>query len=172
MTTKKPSKKTVSKRKKTIAKKASPRTQKKQPWEQTYKSEFAMVAYELALLGFGPKRIAKVFCVPVNHVNKWKENIEEFRACFASGSEMADAKVAKALFQRAIGYTHDEEKIHFNKLGEVSTYETKKHYPPDTAAAKLWLELRQKDLWKSENDLNLNLNEMIPWSSVKSGVDE
>ena len=131
-----------------------------------------MVGYELALLGFTYEKLAEVFCVPVGHVRKWQANIENFRAALSNGRDLADAKVAKALYQRAVGYSYDEEKVHFDKFGGVSTYDTKKHVPPDPNAAKFWLELRQKDLWKGENDLNLNLNEMIPWGHIKSGIDK
>ena len=146
---KRPTKATIARKRASV----KPRVQrtKVQPWQKTYKEEFAMVGYELALLGFGQSRIAKVLCVPESHVEHWKKNIENFRAAVASGSEIADAKVAMALYHRAIGYTHTETKVHFNKLGEASSVDVEKHYPPDTGAAQYWLRLRQKELWKDES---------------------
>ncbi len=142
------------------------------PWEKSYKEEFAMVAFELALLGFGDARIAKSLCVPVSHIKKWCEDHENFRASLRSGKDIADAKVAHSLYQRAIGYTHKETKVHFDKAGNALVVDVEKSYAPDTGAATYWLKLRQKELWKEENDLNLTLNDMIPWGKINSGVDE
>ncbi len=142
------------------------------PWEKSYKEEFAMVAFELALLGFGDARIAKSLCVPNSHIKKWCEAHENFRASLRSGKDIADGKVAHSLYQRAVGYSHEESKVHFDKAGNASVLDVMKYYPPDTAAAQFWLKLRQKELWKEENDLNLTLNDMIPWGKINSGVDE
>jgi hypothetical protein len=117
------------------------------PYERTYKPEFALIAYELALLSFGTARIAKVLCVPEGHVKAWRENYDEFRACIQTGGDIADGRVAKSLYQRAIGYDHTETKIHFDKLGNVSTHDITKHIPPDVGAALGWLKIRQKDIW-------------------------
>ena len=65
------------------------------------------------------------------------------------GKDMADAEMAKSLYHRGMGYSHDEEKI-FQYEGEPVRVQTTKHYPPDTPAASLWLRNRQPELWRDK----------------------
>jgi hypothetical protein len=132
------------------------RKDRRPPWEQTYNPEFCLVVYELCLLGLEDKKIANVLNVPVSHLKHWAENYPDFESVFRTGRELADAKVATALFKRATGYEHPETKVHFDKFGKVTTEEITKHHPPDTQAAIKWLELRQKDLWKQKDEIDLN----------------
>ena len=159
-------KKTVAKRKAAIAKKARSRKPAKKAWEKTYRPEYCQVVYQLCLLGLGKAKIAESLCVPETHIEEWKANIEEFRAAMVSGSEIADAKVAHSLFQRAVGYTHPETKVHFDKFGNVTEHEIARHYPPDTGAATQWLRIRQKDIWKDSEDINLKTQELPPLADL------
>lgn len=63
------------------------------------------------------------------------------------------------LFQRAVGYSHPEEKV-FQYNGEIITHMITKHYPPDTQAAQFWLRNRQPERWKemTAGDVNVNTN--------------
>jgi hypothetical protein len=76
---------------------------------------------------------------------------------------VADSQVAEKLFQRGMGYTHDEEKI-FLYEGQPVRVQTKKHYPPDTQAASLWLRNRQPDKWRDRTDITVRHpeEEMVP----------
>jgi len=68
------------------------------------------------------------------------ERIEDWRAEF-------DEKIERALAERAVGYTHAEEKIWMSPQGEIIRADTKKHYPPETAAITLWLTNRRRSQW-------------------------
>jgi len=64
-----------------------------------------------------------------------------FRRAIQEGSTHADARVAAALYKRAIGYTR-ETKAGRGENGEQIMKET--HYPPDVAACIYWLKARRK----------------------------
>lgn len=66
----------------------------------------------------------------------------------------ADRRVEKALYQRACGYSHIEEKIFCSKDGVITRVETTKHYPPDTGAAKMWLTNRRPESWRERIEVD------------------
>lgn len=98
-------------------------------------------ARNLCLLGLVDEKIAKFFKVGMATISRWKIAHPSFRAAIKSGREPADGKVAASLYERACGYSHPEDKI-FCTDGQVTVVPTIKHYPPDTAAAFIWLKNR------------------------------
>ncbi len=66
------------------------------------------------------------------------------------GKEIADAEVAKALYRRALGYEHPDVHI-TNYQGEITETEIIKYYPPDTAAAFIWLKNRSG--WRDKQEV-------------------
>jgi hypothetical protein len=80
-------------------------------------------------------------------LQRWKTGYPEFRAAIKKGREEADANVGKSLYQRACGYSHEEDKIFCNADGEVTTVKTIKHYPPDLGSMVFWLKNRNRELW-------------------------
>lgn len=97
--------------------------------------------------GFTDKDLAKLFGVSVQTINTWKHDYPEFLESLQKGKEICDDAVEKSLYQRATGYSHPD--VH------VSQYEGKavitpiiKHYPPDTAAAFIWLKNRRPLKWR------------------------
>ena len=83
----------------------------------------------------------------------------------------ADAFVAGALYERAIGYTHKAEKIHVLKDGTVVRVPYIQHYPPDIPALNFFLANRQRDLWRHDpvaGDPNINFSlEQLVLDSMK-----
>ncbi len=69
-----------------------------------------------------------------------------------SAKDVADEKVEDALYQRAIGYSHPEDKI-FNDNGTPLIVPTTRHYPPDVAAIAFWLKNRQPGKWKDKQEV-------------------
>lgn len=126
-----------------------------------YSEDYVDQVYKLALLGAIDDEIADFFNVCVATLNNWKKKYPEFLASIKKGKEMADARVAQALFHRAIGYTHPEEKI-FNNNGEILRADTTKHYPPDTAACLIWLKNRRREDWKQNPEPKTKGEENVP----------
>lgn len=119
-----------------------------------YKSEFAEQARKYCLLGAIDKDLAVFFEVDELTINRWKDAHPEFCKALKEGKDEADAKVADRLFNRALGYSHPEDKI-FNNNGIPMVVPTMKHYPPDTTACIFWLKNRQKDQWRDKQDHEL-----------------
>jgi hypothetical protein len=117
-----------------------------------YKEEYCGIAKNYALLGATDKELAVFFGVSEATINNWKLDYPEFLESITEGKEKADAMVAERLFERAMGYTHPEEKI-FNNQGEIVRAKTVKHYPPDTKAATFWLKNRQKEKWSDRQKI-------------------
>lgn len=124
-----------------------------------YKEEYAEQAKKLCLLGHIDAELAEFFGVTEQTINNWKSSHPKFFESIKEGKDMADANVAERLYQRAIGYSHPEDKI-FNNNGKKMVVPTVKHYPPDTGAAFIWLKNRRSGLlskggfkWKDKQEI-------------------
>lgn len=120
-----------------------------------YKPEYAVQAYRYALLGATDAEMADFFGVSEQTLNSWKTKHLKFLESIKEGKEIADAKVAESLYNRANGYTCPETKaqwVHDENGGHWEYAEMRKHYPPDTQAASLWLRNRQKARWRDKID--------------------
>jgi hypothetical protein len=136
-----------------------------------YRPAYADQAFKFCLLGLDDKRIADLLGTSRAGLDRWKRAYPRFREAFARGRDEADAKVAKALYQRAMGYSHPAEKIHVLKDGTVVRVPYIQHYPPDTPALNFFLANRQRDLWRRDpvaGDLNINVSlEQLVLDSMK-----
>lgn len=117
-----------------------------------YKSEYAEGAKRLARLGATDEEVADFYDVDVRTIYRWKNTHKEFCQALKVGKEEADVRVERSLYHRAIGYTHDEDKI-FNNGGEALVVPTKKHYAPDTTAAIFWLKNRKPEEWRDKQEV-------------------
>lgn len=117
-----------------------------------YKKEYNEQTYKLCLLGATDKDLADFFHVTESTINKWKIDHPEFSESIQRGKIKADSEVAESLYKRAIGYSHPEDKI-FQYEGEPVIVPTTKHYPPDTAAAFIWLKNRQSGKWRDKHEV-------------------
>lgn len=116
-----------------------------------FKPEYVNQAYKLALLSLTDTEIANVFDVSESTLNLWKKQHSEFSESITRGKESADANVADRLYQRAMGYEHDD--VHISTFeGDVIITPIRKHYPPDTQAASLWLRNRQPRKWRDKQE--------------------
>jgi hypothetical protein len=117
-----------------------------------YREEYAEQVHKLCLLGATDEQIADFFGVAVSTVFEWNERQPEFSEARRNGKEIADATVAEALYHRAIGYEHDAVQIMAYE-GHSFEHPYIKRYPPDTAAAFIWLKNRAG--WSDRQDVNL-----------------
>jgi len=116
-----------------------------------YKKEYNEQAYKLCLLGATDKEMADFFGVSEVTFNAWKKNHPDFLKSLKKGKEIADANVASRLYERAMGYSHPEDKI-FNDNGKPMIVPTTKHYPPDPTAAIFWLKNRKPAEWRDKRE--------------------
>ena len=117
-----------------------------------YKSEYAEQARKYCLLNATDPNLAKMFDVSEFTISHWKRTRPDFSKAIKEGKAVADANIADSLAQRALGYSVEEEKIFCNSEGIVTRVKVMKHYPPDTAAAFIWLKNRAKWSDKKEQE--------------------
>ena len=112
-----------------------------------YKKEFVAQAKKLSELGATDIEMADFFEVASSTFYKWKNEYAEFSEALKVGKEVADERVIKSLYHRAIGYTFESEKL-FNNRGEIVRAQTREHVPPDTTACIFWLKNRRSQEWR------------------------
>ena len=93
------------------------------------------------------EEVARKIGVSVRTIYNWKGREPETFQALKDAKDVADELVEASLFERAVGYTHVEEKI-FQFQGQIIRAKTRKFYPPDPVAGIFWLTNRQPDRWK------------------------
>jgi hypothetical protein len=130
-----------------------------------YKEEYCEMVENMSLLGLTDAQMAKVLLVAESTFYLWQQKFPKFSEALTRGKESADGKVAKAMYNRALGVTVVEQAL--TRDGEV--VDLKKELPSDTAAAKHWLANRQRALWANLGDTNITTTEpLIIIRTVKS----
>lgn len=126
-------------------------------------------ARKLALLGMTDVEVADMLGINPDTLYEWDKKYPEFAETRARGKADADAEMAASLWQRGIGYTHDD--VHVTAFnGEVTLTPVQKHYPPDFQSISLWLRNRRPDLWKEKVDIALSgglTTTAIPYDPAK-----
>jgi len=109
-------------------------------------------AEKLCALGATDDDLAGFFDVTVKTINNWKNKHPEFLHSVKTAKADLDQKVEMSLFERAMGYTHPEEKV-FCSDGQITTHDTTKHYPPDPTSMIFWLKNRQPEKWREKQEV-------------------
>lgn len=115
----------------------------------SYRAEYAQLA-ESACMAFAATdaELAQFFGVSEQTLNTWKQKHPEFLESIRAGKEVADMKVARSLFDRAVGMT--VPKVHFVKEGNnVTAIRHQEYLPPDPKSAIYWLNNRQSGKWRN-----------------------
>jgi len=113
-------------------------------------------AMVLAAKGFTDKEMAEVFDVKEQTINNWKRAHPKFFESLKESKLKADRLVERALYERACGYSYQEERI-CNTSGGPEVVKTTKHYPPDPVSMIFWLKNRQPDNWSDKKQVDLNI---------------
>lgn len=120
-----------------------------------YQDGFPETVRRLCLLGLNDEEVARFFGVSGNTLESWDAAHPEFLASRAHARDLADADVAARLYQRAMGYSHEDTHIAVS-AGAVFQTPVTKHFPPDTDAAKWWLKNRQPKLWRDRQETEVS----------------
>ena len=110
------------------------------------------LARELTGCGRTLVDLAKAFGVNPDTITEWRHNHTEFSVAINLGREDAVDNVERSLQERATGYSHPSEKILVID-GAVERVATTEHYPPDTAAASLFLRNKRPKEWKDRTEV-------------------
>lgn len=117
-----------------------------------YKAEYVKTAKALAKLGATNPEMAEAFGVSLSTLKLWVVQHAEFSAAIKLGKDVADERVVDALYNRAMGYSHEDTDVRVVD-GAVVLTPLMKHYPPDTGAAIFWLKNRRPDEWRDKQEI-------------------
>ena len=112
-----------------------------------YKPEYCGLAHNYCLLGATNADLATFFEVTRRTVDNWIARHRDFAEAVRSGRVLADARVARCLYDRAVGWQHTAERTVMHR-GEARTLKDVVRYPPDTQACIFWLRDRRPDMWR------------------------
>ncbi|WP_292210624.1 helix-turn-helix domain-containing protein [Mesorhizobium sp.] len=122
-----------------------------------YDPAYVEQAAKLCALGATDKELADFFGVATSTIYLWRNLHVEFSEAVIAGKESADARVERALYNRAVGYTFESEKV-FQAQGEIIRADILEHVPPDPAAAMNWLKNRQPNRWRDKQEVEHNVS--------------
>lgn len=135
--------------------KKPPETKKRGPGGRPtkYTDQTAAQAAKLCALGATDAELANFFEVAVSTISLWKVQHPEFSEALNPAKDVSDDRVQRSLYQRAMGYEHDEIDIRVVGTKLVKT-PIRKHYPPDVTACIFWLKNRRPQQWRTDPDPN------------------
>jgi hypothetical protein len=120
----------------------------------SYKEEFAGQVAKLAVLGATDQEVADFFDVDVRTIYRWKHDHDGFCQALKAGKDIADDRVERSLYQKAIGYEQDEVKIFMPANAAQPVYAPfRAKIAPDTTAAIFWLKNRRKEDWRDKSEI-------------------
>lgn len=100
--------------------------------------------------GATTEELARLFAVSVSTIRNWEIRHPEFANAITVGREVPDKRVERRMYEKALGYSFEEELVRYTSRGWVRTTVTR-HVPPDTTAMIFWLKNRRPDLWRDVN---------------------
>lgn len=124
----------------------------------------------MAAKGFTNMDFADVLGVNHSTIDNWLAEHPEFFGSIKRGRDIADAKVEKSLFQRALGYKHKAVKI-MTCDKQIVREEYTEQYPPDTMAGMYWLNNRKPREWRHKQTIE-SVSGVRPLNIHVSSVEE
>lgn len=122
-----------------------------------YTPEMARQAAKLSELGATDQEVADFFDVDVRTIYRWKHDHDEFCQALKTGKAVADDRVERSLYQRAIGYEQEEVKIFMPAGAENPVYAPfRAKVAPDTTAAIFWLKNRRAADWRDKQEVQVD----------------
>ena len=113
-----------------------------------YKPEYAEQANKLCQLGATDADLASFFEVSTVTIWRWAGRYEEFCNALKTGKSVADERVERSLYHKAVGYTFDAVKIFMPSGAKAPVHASyREHVPPDTTACIFWLKNRRRQQW-------------------------
>jgi hypothetical protein len=116
-------------------------------------------------IGLSNEQVAQALDINITTLYVYQRDYPEFKEALKSGKENPDDRIERALFERAAGYIAPEEKLFYDSnTGAIASQTILKQYPPDTAAAIIWLKNRRPEKWRenpvsdvapTENNINI-----------------
>jgi hypothetical protein len=109
--------------------------------------EMCEQAHNYCLLGATNDELAGFFQVSPSTIDRWIAGHADFGDAVRRGRTVADAKVARGLYVRAVGYDRKVEREVIYR-GELKPLTSTVHYPPNVQACIFWLRNRRPQTWR------------------------
>ena len=112
----------------------------------SFHPDMCQQAHNYCLLGATNDELAEFLGVCPSTVDNWIARRADFGDAVRSGRVAADAKVARGLYARAIGY---DRKVEREVIlgGKLQSLTSTVHYPPNVQACIFWLRNRRRRTW-------------------------
>lgn len=104
---------------------------------------------ELCKKGKTNAQIAEVIGVHVVTLEIWMGKHQDLRWAAKEAKQAADELVEASLFRRAVGFSHESEKV-FCHEGKIIRAKVIEQYAPDARAGEFWLKNRLPDRWREK----------------------
>ncbi len=115
-----------------------------------YRREYCELAHNYCLLGATNAELAAFLDVSPRTIDNWIASHAAFAEAVREGRVVADGRVARCLYERAVGWRGTVERTVLHD-GQERTLKNVVQYPPDTRACIFWLRNRRRaDLVREE----------------------
>jgi Helix-turn-helix domain of resolvase len=106
-----------------------------------YKPEYAELVASLSESGLTDQELAAELGVGVTTFYRWQKEYPEFRKSINVAKDIADDRVERSLYQKALGFREGES-----------------YYPPDATSMIFWLKNRRREQWRDKIDVDGTVN--------------
>lgn len=104
-------------------------------------------AKHVCRLGATDQELATILGRDVATVKRWMITDEAFSHACKVGGDLADARVERGLYSRAVGSVRKGTREQATKDGDIVELQWTEEVLPDVAAASRWLEARKRKDW-------------------------
>ena len=112
-----------------------------------FEPEMCEQAHNYCLLGATNDELADFLHVSPSTIDRWIAERADFGDAVRRGRVFADSRVARGLYDRAIGYERTIERA-VVVGGELKPVTSTVHYPPNVQACVFWLRNRRRGTWR------------------------
>jgi hypothetical protein len=127
-----------------------------------FKPEYIEQAIKLCQFGHTDPELAEFFEVHLQTINNWKRKYPEFLDALKAGKEVADQRVERSLYARAVGYNYEAVKIFMPAGRSKPVYAPyTEHVPPDVTAGIYWTKNRMPERWRDQQQIDHVLGKYI-----------
>jgi transposase-like protein len=132
-----------------------------------FKSAFIGVARKACERGFTDQEVADLLGVNASTFYRWRVQYPQFARVVRLGKEMADVRVERSLYERAIGYSYEAQKAVMTRHGQ-EILRWREHLPPDVGAAMAYLKNRRPDRWRDTRRIE---HTRSPYDHIESAAE-
>jgi hypothetical protein len=111
-----------------------------------FEPEMCEQAHNYCLLGATNDELADFLHVSPSTIDRWIAERTDFGEAVRRGRVVADSRVARGLYERAVGYDRTYERP-LVVGSEVKPVICTTHYPPNVSACIFWLRIRRRQTW-------------------------